>query len=1065
MICVACSTENTEGARFCNGCGARLAPALPRPAGVPDAERRQLTVLFCDVVDSTRLAAELDLDDWRQLLHRYQDTCAAVVARLGGHIAQYLGDGVVVYFGYPASHEDDGLRAVRAGLRLIEAVSEQASVLRDSSQVNLRIRVGIHSGLVVIGDLGMGEARERLALGVVPNLAARIQAVAEPNSVVISATTHGLARGFVDCGDAEQLELAGFSGSVTVHRVRGETDVESRIAAEARRGLAGLVGRRSELERLLELWRQAREGKRTWVLLSGEPGIGKSRQIHAFKEQVAAHEKLLVECRCSLDDHNSAFRPILNAIERQLLGGKQTEPHEKLSRLEHNVREQRLDVATVVPLLAPLFALPLDPERHASPALSPLRARELTLLALSSLLLSGFSQAPALLVIEDLHWADASTLDLLRLVLNDPSPRPALVILSTRPSTNGALGGLDAVPRLTLDRLGRAESWRLAENVAGSQRLPRQTLAAIADKSDGIPLFVEELTRAILESGVDDPTHDALMPTTLRGLLAARLDRTREARNVAQLASVLGREFSLELLRDVSPAENTELAAQLECLVRAGLVVPLPDAPAETYAFKHALIRDAAYDSLLRHTRTGYHLRIAEALVAKFPALVAARPELVAEHYRLGEQPELSLRYWQLASERGLQTASYREAVSHLRAALTQLEALGPNARPSIELMLRSKLGQALIATEVEQNFARATELGRKLCAASGSAGDKTMLFVASWGLWAYHVVRADFGAASLAAEQLEALASQLSDAGLRLEAHVSVGMNLLWSGAEPAKAEGELVSALALHHPERHRRHPVKLSQDAKICALAYLQWLRALAGDAHGAFAYFRSAEQHLRENPHPYSAAFHAAHAVQAFYLLGDEAACVEQAELAARLGREHGFPIWLATGGVFRGWCLAQAGEIERAQAELEASFGLWQKLQIELNTPTHLEVLSRVQELGLELETALTSVERALTAAERTGELFYVPELLRRRGALLARLGKPVEAEATYRRALGSASARGARLFELRAVLGLAELLTDRPDERRALLLSASAGFPEQARLAELSLARTLLAER
>jgi class 3 adenylate cyclase len=616
---------------------------LPRTAHTLDAERRQLTVLFCDLVDSTALSSQLDPEDLRQAVQAYQDTCAKVIARFEGHIAQYLGDGLLVYFGYPLAHEDDAPRAVRVGLGILEAMAQLNTRLAQGREVHLAVRLGIHTGLVVVGDIGGVARQEQLALGETSNLAARLQGLAAPNTLVISAATFHLLGGFFACQSLGAQLLKGFAQLVEVYQVLYESTARSRLDTVGSASLTPLVGRESEVALLLERWAQVKEGVGQVVLLSGEAGIGKSRLVQVLTEHVAAEPQTwLTPCQCSPYYQNTALYPMIDLLERVALRFEREEaPEQKLRKLEGFLVQYGLPLAEAVPIFAALLALPLGTD-YAPLTGSPEQHKQKTLQAFLTILLNIAAQHPVLFVIEDLHWVDPSTLELLTLLVDQGPTARILMLLTFRPDFSLPWTGRAHFTQVTLNRLLRRQAVELTGRVAYGKALPPEVVEQIVAKTDGVPLFVEELTKMVLESGLlqeraerydlTGPLPPLAIPTTLHDSLMARLDRLSAVKGLAQLGATLGREFSYELLQAVSPWDEATLQRGLHQLVAAEFLYQQGLPPQATYRFKHALIQDAAYQSLLRSTRQQYHQRIAQVLEARFPEITETQPEWLAHH-------------------------------------------------------------------------------------------------------------------------------------------------------------------------------------------------------------------------------------------------------------------------------------------------------------------------------------------------------------------------------------------------------------------------------------------------
>ena len=653
----------------------------------PEAERRQLTVLFCDLVESTALSSQLDPEDLREVVRAYQTTCAEVIQRFEGHIAQYLGDGLLVYFGYPQAHEDDAQRAVRTGLGIVEAMATLNSSLGQRPGVRLAVRVGIHTGVVVVGEMGSGGRQEQLALGDTPNITARLQGLAAPDTVVISAVTQRLIQGYFTCHDLESQTLKGVATPLQVYQVVRETEIQQRFDVAAARGLTPLVGREHEVGILRERWAQVQAGRGHIVVLSGEAGIGKSRLVQVVKDEIIGAATLRIEYRCSPYHQHSALYPVITHLERVLALRQDDTQEDRLGKLEEALRPYTLPLTEVVPLLAALLAVPL-PASYPPLTLSPQRQRQKTLEALLAWLLALTERQPVLFVVEDLHWIDPSTLEFLTLLVDQGPTARLLTLLTCRPEFQPPWGLRTHLTPMALQRLPQSQVEAMIARVTGGKALPPVVLQQVVTKTDGVPLFVEELTKTVLESDLVRETEEhyeltgplppLAIPATLHDSLMARLDRLATVKAVAQLGAVLGRTFAYELLQAVTPLDEASLQQALVRLVDAELLYQRGIPPQATYLFKHALIQDAAYQSLLKSSRQQYHQRIAQVLEAQFPGLVETQPELVAQHYTAAGCAEQAVLYWQRAGQQASDRSANLEAISHLT---TGIELLTDPAR------------------------------------------------------------------------------------------------------------------------------------------------------------------------------------------------------------------------------------------------------------------------------------------------------------------------------------------------------------------------------------------------
>ena len=696
--------------------------------------------MFCDLVDSTRLASQLDPEDYRTVVRSYQQTCAAVIQPFDGHIAQYLGDGLLVYFGYPQAHDDDAQRAVRAGLGILDAVRTLSARLAHDRGVRLAIRLGIHTGLVVVGAMGGKDRQEQLALGDTPNIAARLQGLAAPNTLVISAATHRLVQGYFECQDLGLHTLKGIDQPITLYQVLQESAAQSRLDVAATQGLTPLVGREEEVGLLLRRWGQSQDGLGQVVLLSGEAGIGKSRLVEVLRAYTEREGYTRMAFRCSPYYQQSALYPVIEHLQRLLQFHRDDTPEAKLDKLEQGLQGYRLALDEAVPLLATLLSVSLPEARYAPLSLSPQRQRQKTLEALLTWLLAETERQPTLAVWEDLHWADPSTLEFLGLLIDQTPTARLLTLLTCRPEFRPPWTPRSYLTQLTLGRLGRVQVEAMIERITAGKALPAEVVQQIVARTDGVPLFVEELTKAILESGLlqerenryeqRGPLPSLAIPATLHDSLMARLDRLATGKEVAQLAATLGRAFPYELLRAVSPLDEATLQQALARLVEAELLYQRGMPPQATYLFKHALIQETAYQSLLKSTRQQYHRRVAQVLEAQFPETCETQPELLAHHYTEAGRTEQAIPYWQRAGQLALQRSANLEAVRHLT---TGLELLAPlpetQARAQQELDLQIALGVALVATK----GSGAHRGGADLCPGAGlmrpGRGDPAALF------------------------------------------------------------------------------------------------------------------------------------------------------------------------------------------------------------------------------------------------------------------------------------------------------------------------------------------------
>ncbi len=1040
MECPACRHHCSDQARFCQQCGARLASDPGAPATVRGAERRQLTVLFCDLVESVRLAATLDPEDWRDIVRAYQDACGGAVSRFEGHVAQYLGDGVLVYFGYPNAHEDDAGRAVRAGLDVIAAMSAVNLELERRHGVRLEVRIGIHTGPVVVGDMGGEGRRETLALGSATNVAERIQKVATPGTVVLShATLRLLRHGFVS-RDLGEHELRGV-GRVGLHEVLRPLDRRHAQANPAKPHQ--LIGRDRELGVLKQQYLRARSADSRTVLVTGEAGIGKSRLIEALRQELALGPESWLEGRCSPYTQNRPFHPVTEILQDHLGLEEDDTDEARFSRLARRLSFGVGAPPQAVALIASLLGV--DSSASEVFALSASLRRERTFDALTAWAFGLPYGNPFVLVIEDLHWADASSLELLGRWI-EPGHGAGLLILLTAREFSPPWPVDESWIHLPLERLGRNEAREIAAALSPDLPLPPATLDAIVERSDGNPIYVEEITKEVLESASGPAKIDAgeprtsSIPPTLQDSLMARLDRLGDAKGVAQTASIIGREFSFALLCAVSSTPLAALRTGLARLVEAGLAFERGPSANPSYLFKHALVQDAAYASLLRSARQPLHARIAAALEGGVDGeRHSAAADLLAYHYdRAGLHARAAPQY-QRAGDEAQARGSLTEALALYQrgVALTRRLPAGPD-RNDRELALQLALAPTLHAAHglATEEIHQAWERVHVLC---GSGDDPEHLGLALRGLMI-------FNSGQLAFDKTHALGLRLLELGERtgndrhlLSAHSGLGVLRFWRGDIRSAAE-HFDRALSFYDAARHADLADRLGIDQRVESSGFSGWALWILGQPEKATARIEAAVEHGRTLPHRYSTAYGLMLAsVSCMSREVWDSAAQYAGECVANSER-YGFPLFrgVAIGvlAVVRA-CTRGDDTIGTAIAGLAEASGTGQKA----GTPGMLSMLARIhKEMGRAKE-AHEVIDRALRLALEGGQHFYDAELLRMKGELLME-DRPAEADSVLRRALARARQQEARGFELRIAIDLAELLRRRGDHGEALGLLA-----------------------
>ena len=1025
--------------------------------------------MFADLVGSTALSARLDPEELRQVLREYQDGVAGAVARYDGHVAKFMGDGVLAYFGWPKAHEDDAERAVRAALAVVDGVNR----LHAPGGEPLAARVGIATGLVVVGDLlGEGAAREETVVGETPNLAARLQALARPGEVVIAPSTRRLVGQLFQLEAHAPTALKGLEAPVAAFRVVAEGRAESRFEARHDGTVAPLIGREHELELLLGRWRQARSGEGQVVLLAGEPGIGKSRLVEALREATRGDGRAGLRYQTSPHHTDSALWPVIRQLERAAGLGRDDAPEVRLDKLEALLARAVADPRGAAALLAPLLGLD-GAARYPAQDLTPQQRKVSTLQILMDQLEGLARRQPVFVVLEDLHWIDPTTRELFDLVVDRLPGLPVLLVATFRPGLPPPWTSFPHVTLLALDRLARGEAAALIDAVTGGRALPAVVAETILERTEGVPLFVEELTKAVLESSPPQGTegdHElgtllpSAIPSTLQDSLLARLDRLAQAKPVAQIGAVIGREFSLKLLAAVADLGGDALEDALKELVGSGLAFRRGSSPETTYAFKHALVQDAAYQSLLRSRRQQLHARIADALEREFPGLVDAEPEVLAHHCTQAGLAERAVEYWSRAGDLAIRRSANEEAVGHLGHGLACLEVLPENCdRDRRELALRNAIGGPLIAVrgyaapEVGEAYGRA----RVLCE---RRGETAPLFAALSGEFVHHFVRGDHPMMQRLTEEARRLDEQSADPAIGLAAHRLAAITAMQAGGF-AEARAEFEQILHLYDPERHRPPPVHYVHDPKISALSYLPlllWLLGYPDEARRASAIaFRCAEEMNQANLTGHVRMFAGAALHE---LLRDCRAVREHAEVLVDLSRRHGLRYWLLNGLIYQGWVLAQEGAGEEGIALMRRiateraglGVGWYQARYLCLLAETH---------LGLrQVKAGLGVVAEAKELMAQNEDPMWQAEVARVEGELLWQGGHSDAAEACYECALATARRQDAKSLELRAATSLARAWSGRGkrSEGRDLLGSVHGWFTEGLDTPDLKQAGVLL---
>jgi predicted ATPase/class 3 adenylate cyclase len=1027
--------------------------------------------MFCDLVGSTALASRLDLEDLREVIGDYHKDVETVVDRFDGFVAKYMGDGVLAYFGYPQAHEDDAERAIRAGLEIVTT----ARPVPVAPGGRLRVRVGIATGLVVVGDLvGAGEAQERGVVGETPNLAARLQALAEPGSVVIAASTHKLTGEIFEYEELGEVELKGFVAPVAVWRVRGESAVESRFEAlHSAAALAPLVGREEEIQRLLRHWAQAKEGEGRVVLLTGEPGIGKSRLSVALEERLLDEPHIRLRYFCSPYHQDSALHPTIVQLERAAGFEREDTPEAKLHKLEVLLSQTSSPIADVI-LLAELLNIPSD-DLYAPRKLNPQLKKEETFEALLRQLVALAQHQPVLIIYEDMHWIDPSSRELLDRVVDRVASLPVLHLITFRPEFPPPWSGRSHVTMFALSRLDRRQGAMLVQRVAGNKALPTDTVEQIVTRTDGVPLFVEELTKAALEArGNTDgaltgaSTSALALPATLQASLLARLDRLGPAaKQVAQTGAAIGREFSYDLLGAVATRNERELQNELARLVASELVFQHGAPPESVYTFKHALVQDAAYSTLLRSDRQQLHARIAEVLEQRFPERVAREPELLAHHLTEARKIERAIGYWLKAGERAAEHSANLEAIRHLTRGLEAMKALPESPeRDRRELEFQIAVGTPLIAVHgySAAQTGAAYSRARVLCERLGEAEP---LVATLSGEFVYYFVRGDNRTMRRLTDEARQVSERLPNAVIRLASHRLAGITAMHSGAF-LKARSEFEAILQLYDARQHRSQPVHYVHDPKVSALTYLAlvlWILGLPGEARrSSNEAFRCAAELDQAN---LTAHVHNFAGAGLDELLGDVPGVRAHAEAIVELADRHNLGYWRVNGLFLRGWAMVQEGATEAGIALMRQNAADRAALGVGWYQARYLCMLAAAYARARQAEPGLRVIAEAKALVATNDEHMWEGELDRIEGELKRVQGvSATEIETCFARAVAITRTQGARSLELRATRDLARLWHDQGRHREAcaLLAPVFGWFTEGFETADLRAAKALLDE-
>jgi len=1020
---------------------AELHEGAPAPIGTAiestlrgGAERRHLSVLICDLVGSTALSARLDPEDMRTVIDAYHAACARIMSTYDGFLAEFRGDGILAYFGYPRAHEDDAERTVRAALDIIAAVA----ALKTRAGQPLAVRIGIATGLVIVGNItGRGALREHAVVGDAPNVAARLLVLAEPGTIVVAASTRRLLGDLFRLRDLGQHEVKGIAEPVAAWAVEGLSASESRFESVRMSRLTDVVGRDQEINVLMQRKHLAWKGEGQIVLISGEPGIGKSRLAAAVTERIAGEPHVRLRYQCSPYHTNSALRPFIAQLERAADLKADDTADERLDKIEALLAVSASRVRAVAPLFAALLLIPSG-DRYPPLALSPAQQRRRTLAALLNQFESLARRQPILLLFEDTHWADATSLELLDLTVERMRQLPVLALFTFRPEFKPRWVGLPNVSTVKLGRLDRNDVENMVQRMTGGYMLPAEVMKQIVAKTDGNPLFVEELTKAVLEADIliKDAAGYRLaralptfaIPATLQDSLMARLDRLAPVREISQIGAAIGRDFSYALIHAVAGRDEPALKEALSQLEEAELVFRRGDPPEATYSFKHALVRDAAYESLLKSRRQQLHSQIAHVLAERFPEIVVSQPEIVAHHYTEAGLAEAAVDYWLKAGQQATRRSANAEALNHLARGLELLPDIDDRQlRNRSELLLQTSLGNALRATkgwsvdDVKDAYTRALQLCK-----DGRFDEHTL--PAAFGLWTWNFVHGALGEARALAEQLVNTAEAVNDSVCKVLAHEALGFTLFAHGNFVA-AHSELGRSISLCEDAKAATYLDLSAQDPRVHVRLYDGMALCLLGYPDQALRICAEARRYAEASQHPFSEAMARTIGLRVHQFRGEAAIVLDQAHTAIALCEEHEFVHYLALALILRGWAIAQKGEFETGIIEIQEGLDKARAAGALLFESYALGLLADACIKNEQYEQALHFLNQArLWLNEQNSERFYAAEICRLSGEAYLRSHQDFEQAQHYlHKGITIAREQKAKLFELRVCLNLCDL--------------------------------------
>lgn len=1052
LLCSSCGFENPPGFKFCGNCGMTIlqkqASNLPQPAEVSqpergnEAERRHLTVMFCDLVGSTALSNELDPEDLRAVITEYQNVCEKVVARYEGHVAQYLGDGILVYFGYPVAHENDAHRALSSGLGILEAVQRFSKHLEESNRPGISARIGIHTGHVVIGDMGGTGQGQPLALGVAPNIAARLEGLAEPNTMFISADTYKLVQRFFLCEDKGEHSVKGIPTPLRIYRVIHENMAKSRFEA-SQNGLdqSPMVGRDKEIEQLKELWQNATQGKSQVVLLSGQPGVGKSRILQALMAHVAADSDAWLNAhQCSPYHKGTAFYPLAEAIKHVALQLSDDEPSvEKISRLEGFLLQYGFSLEEMVPLFANILALSMEGTIYQPTPFSVEQQKQKIMGAFIHMYLERSVEQNLLLVFEDIQWMDASSLEVITQLTDQPPTLNMLTVLSFRPELNPPWHMQPHITPMSLSNLPGEAVREIIIKIAGNKQLPREIIDQIIRKTDGVPLFVEELTKMVLGSEIlqehDDhyelrgPVSSLSIPSTLHDSLVARLDSMSHTKKIAQIGAVIGREFSYELINAASHMPEKAMGACLRELVEAELLLQRGVPPKATFTFRHALIRDVAYQSLLKSQQQRFHQRIAEALTQKIPVLAENHPEVAAYHFEKAGMFHQAVVYWIAAGDKIRQHLAYDQTLTYMQRGLTLIEKIeNEEDRSTLELKLLTIQAPVLIMTEGFSSSA-AYEASCRMKELAEQQKDSMSLFQALRGVIVHQLFVGKAKVALHFAQEALDIAKSLQVNEVLMEAYRLIGQTSIYVG-KLALSLASFDKSISLYKATDRDTLSRLIGSDPEVFSMIQSSHVLWYLGYPEQALARAKGALEKAHVLQRSYTQVLCSFISSLVSLYCGHIQDTSNHAQSCIALSEEYGLSMFSNEAKLFLGATMIENGKVEEGFQMVQTSL----KGRLERNLLSgihmHMSVLIDQYLKTAKLAEGLKAANKAIALSKQSDDQLFLSELYRLKGELLlAKKGEASlgEVEDCFNKSIKIAREQESRSFELRSAMSMAKV--------------------------------------